>query len=332
MTEILNQIGQLFIVGFPGETPPPAFLDFIRERQIGGIILFEDNCATHQQAKENILTIKAQFDATMPFVAVDQEGGRVCRLKGAPAEFRAPFDYGSKGDFEHFSEDYTRAALFMESLGINLNLAPVCDIFINDENECLADRCFGTSAETVVPFVERAVAISKRAGLLSCLKHFPGLGAASIDPHQGPATADYDLLLWEQRERVPIAAGVQSGADLIMTTHLRLPKIDSQIATASREVVLNMIRQSLAFDGPVITDDLTMAGAAPLGDLGQRATAAFQVGHDLLLFGRDFEVAATAFDYFTDAVQRGEIPRPRLEVALRRVAGVKFKLDSPVLR
>jgi beta-N-acetylhexosaminidase len=332
MIDIIKQIGQLFILGFPGETPPGAFLEFIKERQIGGIILFGDNCVTHQRAKENIQMIKSQYDVTVPLIAVDQEGGRVCRLKGAPAEYRAASDYGKNNELEHFREDYTRAAVFMESLGINLNLAPVCDIWLNPKNSCLETRCFGGAVETVTPFVEQSVRISKKSGLLSCLKHFPGLGTASDDPHRQPATADYDELVWEQREKVPFLAGVQCGADMVMTTHVQVPNLDDVIVTGSHKIVTTMLRQRLSFDGLVITDDLLMSGASPLGDICERTVAAFEAGHDLLLFGQDFEEATQAYDYLLDAVQKGNISAERVQRSLGRIAGMKFKLDSPVLR
>ncbi len=332
MNDIIKQIGQLFIIGFPGETPSTVFLDFIRKRQIGGIILFEDNCATHQKAKENIQMLKSQYDLAVPFIAIDQEGGRVCRLKGAPVEYRSASDYGQNNELEHFQEDYTRAAVFMESLGINLNLAPVCDLFLNPKNHCLHTRCFGKSAEAVTPFVEQSVRISQKSGLLSCLKHFPGLGVVSTDPHHQPATAGYDVLIWEQRERIPFAAGVQSGADMVMTTHVHVPKYDESIATGSRRIVSTMIRQRLSFDGPIVTDDLTMSGAASLGDIGERTVAAFEAGHDILLFGQNFEAAAQAYDRLLNAIQRGEISLQRVRLSLERIAGLKFKLDSPVLR
>jgi beta-N-acetylhexosaminidase len=85
MTELKDKIGQLFIIGFPGDTPSEEFLDFIRSNRIGGIILFEDNCPTYTKTKDNIQRIQSQYETTVPFIAIDQEGGRVCRLKGAPA-------------------------------------------------------------------------------------------------------------------------------------------------------------------------------------------------------------------------------------------------------
>jgi len=220
----------------------------------------------------------------------------------------------------------------MESIGINLNLAPVADIFLNEGNTCLTNRCYGDTAGKVAVFVEAAVTTSKKNRLLCCLKHFPGLGAAVDDPHFQTPTAEYDEILWHQRERIPFAAGLEKGADMIMTTHVRVPAIDEQIVTGSKKIISTMLRQSLAFDGPVITDDLTMKGAAVLGDIGERTVAAFKAGHDLLLFGQDLEASMQAYDYFVNAYERGEIDEQRIEASLSRIAGIKFKLESTVVR
>lgn len=332
MSDYTKEIGQLFIVGFSGPEPSPPFLRFVKERHIGGVILFEENCPSHEKIRENIGLIRSVCGESAPFVAIDQEGGRVCRLRGAPAEIRSAWEYGQDGNIERFREEYERSVLVLEALGINLNFAPVCDIFLNDDNSCCEGRCFGRTPEAIEPFVVAAVEASRAAGVLSCLKHFPGLGASSVDPHKGTATADYDELIWSNRERIPFAAGVTAGADLIMTTHLLLPEFDDKIATGSRKIVEALIRQTLDFDGPVITDDLTMAGAQQLGEVGHRTLTAFEAGHDLLLFGRDFEQASQAIDYFCDCVRLGEVDEDRLQRALDRVSGIKFKLDRSVLR
>lgn len=328
MTEILKKIGQLFIIGFRERRPTSAFLNFVNEENIGGVILFKENCPTHQMIQKNIRQIKDHCSHNNPFIAVDQEGGRVCRVSGAPAEFAAPGLYATRYGLERFEEDYGRATLCLEKLGINLILGPVADIYLNEKSDCLRDRCFGSTAEDVIPFVEKAIDIAGDAGLLSCLKHFPGLGAARVDPHLETSEADYDELIWDQRERLPFAAGVERGADMIMTTHLRLPDIDNQIATASELIVSRLIRGGLRFDGPIITDDLSMKGAECLGRPGERALAAFKAGHDLLLFGQDFEEAMVAYDYFKEAVSRGELSAERITASLDRVAGLKFKLGK----
>jgi len=330
MSDLLQQIGQLFIIGFPGAKPPRPFMNFVAEEQIGGVILFEENCPSHDAVRATVAQIKGLYKGTTPFIAVDQEGGRVSRLRGAPAEFRDPAAYGFEGNTDHFREDYRRAAVFMESIGINLNLAPVCDLMTDKRNICLIGRSFGDDPREVSKFVEASVRTARASGLLSCLKHFPGFGASRIDPHEKTASIEYDEMIWEQRERIPFAVGVTAGADMVMTTHVRLEGYDDVIATASPKIIRDLLRQRLAFDGPVITDDLTMEGAAELGDIGTRTVAAFNAGHDILLFGRDYEQAARAFDFFHDSARRGEIPPERIRTALERVSGSKFKLDSTV--
>jgi beta-N-acetylhexosaminidase len=330
-SRLRKQVGQLFIMSFPGERPPAPFLSFVGEEQIGGIILFSDNCATHQMARQNIEQLKACYQSHSPFIAVDQEGGRVCRLKEAPVEFRAASAYLREG-VERFVEEYSRAAAYMEALGINLNLAPVADLYLDQNSSCLRDRCFGSSAEQVIPFIEASVRVAQENGLLSCLKHFPGLGSAMNDPHHQTSIATYDEVVWEQRDKLPFAAGVAAGADLVMTTHLLLPALDDTIVTGSSRIITGLLREGLGFDGPVITDDLTMKGAGALGNVGERTLAAFNAGHDLLLFGQNYEAAFEAYDYFTEALRRGEVNPDQVQMSLDRIAGIKFKLGRVALR
>lgn len=328
----LKQLGQLFIIGFPGEKPSKAFLNFIAEEEIGGVILFADNCITHSAARQNIERIRAQYGGRAPFIAIDQEGGRVCRLKGAPVEYRAASAYAEEGNIEHFIEEYSRAALYLEALGINMNLAPVADILLDPANTCIKDRAFGNTPGQVSLFVTASVKTSKAHGLISCLKHFPGFGAAKNDPHHTTAVADYDLATWQQRERIPFQSGIDAGVDMIMTTHMLLPALDDKVVTVSEQIITQLIRQDLGFDGPVITDDLGMGGASVLGDIGERTVAAFNAGHDLLLFGQDFDASMQAYDYFCEACRRGEVDPDRLRASLERVAGLKFKVGRSVLR
>jgi len=328
-----SKFGQFFMIGFKGITPSDSFLDFLKEEQIGGVILFEENCPNYDTIKQNIIKIKNCYRSVRaPFIAVDQEGGRVSRIRGIPAEIHAASYYGSKNLIERFVEDYTHSAVYMESVGISLNLAPVADIFLNSENNCLRDRCFSDDFNQVARFVEKSVEVARHNGLLCCLKHFPGLGAVAEDPHNEIPEADYDEKLWAQREKVPFLAGVRKGAEMIMTTHMRVPKIDDKIVTESEKIINLLIRKQLGFEGPVITDSLEMKGAAELGDPGEKAVKAFNAGHDILLFGQDLEESMDAFDYFDEACGRGEISESRIETALQRISGIKLKLDSNVLQ
>ena len=330
MSDRLSTVGQLFMVGFKGAYPEPDLLDFLRRHHIGGVILFGDNCQDHLRLREALAEIRTLYpEHSPPFVAVDQEGGRVCRIKGSPGEYRAPTEYGSRRRPHAFVEDYARSAEYLAYLGVNLNLAPVADIFLNEANDCLRDRCFGTDPAQVSEFVARAVSVSHRHRLLCCLKHFPGLGAAAIDPHQSSAKVDCDLPTWLARERQPFEVGIQAGADMIMTTHVLVPALDNVIATGSARVV-SLLRDDLGFNGPVITDELSMSGAATLGDIGERAITAIQAGHDIVLFGQELELTREAFAQVMAAVESGRIETPRLLEAAERVARIKLRMGNMV--
>lgn len=321
-------LGQLFVIGFTGASPSRPFLNFIKEEQIGGVIFFEVNCPSAEQTRLNIETIRGTMKLAPAFIAIDQEGGRVVRLRGIPAEYKAAGEYAKLGSVERFIEDYSRSAGYLESLGFNLNLAPVADLELNSDNKCTIGRCFGSRPEQAEPFIRASIQVAHSNGLLACLKHFPGLGASGIDPHLAVASADYDRTIWHQRERKPFAAGLDAGADMVMTTHLRLPALDNRIVTGSKLIVEDLLRGELGFDGPVITDDLSMSGADDLGTLGERTVAAFNAGHDLLLFGQQYEATMSAYDYFCDAVASGEVNPERVKQALERVSGLKYRLES----
>lgn len=327
-----ENIGRLFIAGYRGVHAPESFLELIRRRRLGGVILFEDNCRSYQSLLKSIAAIKRQYTDSPPFIAIDQEGGRVSRLRGVPAEIKPPAEYGRFVAAESYAEDYGRAMVYMESLGINLNLAPVCDLFLNPDNTCLEGRSFGATPDAAIPFVQTSIRLARRNGLLSCAKHFPGFGAAAADPHVASSSADYDLNTWSGREMKVFEAAIAAGVELVMTTHMRLPKIDnSTIATGSHHIVDHMLRVMLNFEGPVITDDLCMGGAAELGDIGTRTIAAFMAGHDLLLFGQDTDQAVEAMDAFAAAVDNGRIPKERLRRSLERIASVNCTLGNKVI-
>ncbi len=331
MKNINELIGQLFIIGFKGEAPSTSFLNFFSEEKIGGAILFKDNCMTHEQVRKNCELLTTASSDKHPFIAVDQEGGRVCRISGSPVEIAAPKTYAESYGISRFTDDYSRSMLYLESLGVNMNLAPVCDIFVNDKNSCLDGRCFGKTADEVVPFIKKAVEVSKKSHVLSCLKHFPGLGDAVIDPHKETTVSHYDESTWEQRERIVFENGIAVGADMVMTTHIKLPKFDDEIATGSKVIIERLLRQRLLFNGVVITDDLQMHGADCLGEIGERTIKAFQAGHDLLLFGQDSDSAMEAFEHFRGAYNRGEISEERIKKSLERISALKFKIANSVL-
>lgn len=327
MSTLTEQIAELLIVSYRGDHPPKEFLQFLERHQVGGVIFFADNAPTRKQLSASLDAIRAMYDIDHPpILGIDQEGGRVSRLADEASQFKTASEYGFEHDTDAFIKDYQRVATYLAELGLNLNFAPVTDLALNPNNECLDGRCFSDDPDRAAELVAVSVQVAHRAGLLSCLKHFPGLGAAAIDPHYQATQADYDLELWRSRERIPIAAGLAAGADLVMTTHLKVPALDSEMATASARVIGELLRDDLEYDGPVVTDDLTMGGASPLGDYGARAVTALQAGHDLLLFGQDQAAPRKAIQAVEQAVRGGQLERNRIEQARRRVRNLKRHL------
>jgi len=327
---MIERIGQLFIIGFDGAKPPDDFVEFMVSENIGGVILFEKSCTPHANAERLIKDINA-VSPRVPFIAVDQEGGRVCRFRGAPAEYPSPSKFKSRSDLESYAEQFSRAAYYIHSLGVNLLLGPVADLGLNDKNECLRGRTFGKNPAHVIPYIEKTIKICRRIGLLTCLKHFPGLGAASQDPHHKLATADYDLQTFLNREALTFKAGIDLGADMVMSTHILLPKLDSRMATESEVIVNLFLREKLNFDGVAISDDLLMKSFGASENYGERALRAFKAGHDILLFGPDFDAAKSAIAHFKQAYRDGEIDDERLTISLDRISGIKSKLTSSVI-
>lgn len=327
---MLDKIGQLFITGFDTPEPSDEFLEFYSSENIGGIILFENNCTPHYLAESTTKSIIDASSDMVPLVGVDQEGGRVCRLRGAPAEYKSASDYGKNNELDLYEEQFSRAAYYIHSLGVNLLFGPVADIELAD-NKCLEGRTFGKKAATVIPFVEACIQICRKVGLLSCLKHFPGLGAAENDPHKKISVADYDYQTFLNREAVTFKAGIDSGADMVMSTHMILTHLDPRIATESEIVIEQMLRDKLNFDGIAITDDLLMHGADSLGSYGERALKAFNAGHDILLFGKNYKATSEAIAYFKKKYREGKINKTRLKASLERISGIKSKLTLPVL-
>jgi len=325
-----DKLGQLFITGFEGETPSDDFRKFFISESIGGLILFEEQCNPHNRAEGTIRKLGAESEIH-PMFAVDQEGGRVCRFKGAPADYGAASDYGKTGDLNLFIEQFNRAAHYIHSLGINLILGPVADLHLDDNNTCLEGRTFGTNPARIIPFIESSIKISHKAGLLTCVKHFPGFGAAKIDPHKSLSRASYNYQTFINREALTFQAALEFDSDMVMTTHLVVPGIDANPATVSKVVVDILLRDTLNFDGIAITDDLTMLGAEVMGSVGERTLKAFNAGHDLLLFGRDYRMAHEALEYFRKAYNKGLIDEDRLKTSLERVSGIKSKLAVSAL-
>lgn len=336
-------IGQMLMVGFRGtelhEGDP--FLGLVGDFHLGGVVLFDYDVPS-QSPVRNIassaqvirLTAQLQSAARTPLlIAIDQEGGKVARLKekhGFPATLSAG-ELGRR-DEESLTRSSARAtADLLVHLGINLNFAPVLDLAVNSDNPVIAalERSYGADSDRVLRHGRWTIEEFHQAGLLSAVKHFPGHGSSREDSHLGLPDVTRE---WNPTELEPFRRLIQEQLpDMVMMAHLYNANWDSRYpATLSRNVVSTMLRQELGFQGVIISDDMQMGAIVQNYTLEKGIERAVEVGIDILLFANnssyDPEIASKAFNILRDLVDRGVISQERIQKSYLRISKLKLKL------
>jgi beta-N-acetylhexosaminidase len=318
-------VGQLVVAGFSGSAPSPALLDRIREGRIGGVLLYSRNLSAGGTAALAATLQEAAADAGRPqlLVAVDQEGGGVKRLPGAPSlapnQMESPLVARAQG---------LATARNLEANGINVDFAPVLDI---DHGGFIAPRTFAASpaavSRTGVAFAQGLA----EGGVAATVKHFPGLGYARSTTDRGPvnvnatqAELDADL--------APFRAAIAADVPLVMVSTAVYPALGNSVpAATSRVIVRQLLRERLGYRRVVITDSLDTPGVSPFYDPGEAAVRAIAAGADLTLepgagSKHPLTDSDSAYRALLAAARSGELPRSRVLSAYRRVFVLKKKI------
>lgn len=343
---IEDKIGQLFLLGFQGdiidENHPVAF--DIRHRNLGGVILFDrrltgnggpNNIVSASQVRA-LTTSLQEFSTTPLLIAVDQEGGKVRRLKpelSFPATTSAA-ELGQKNDRILTTIHALTTADTLHSLGINLNLAPVIDLNAFDQNPVIGrlDRSFSSSPDIVSTHAGAWIKAHNSRKVLSCLKHFPGHGSSRTDSHLGFTDISET---WQPEELLPYKKLIVQGlADTIMTGHLFHRSLDPDYpATLSPRIIGNLLRHELGFNGVVISDDLQMKAITSRYGLEEAVCLALAAGVDLLIIGNNLEVnpdiLARLIPAILQAIRTGKLTEERIHEAWMRVQQLKKKVFTP---
>lgn len=331
------------MVGFRGARPDECatIVRDIREHQVGSVILFDQemadgtakrrNIEAPAQVKELVTYLQAQA-ATPLLVAIDQEGGRVNRLK-PDYGFPESVSQEELGRLDDRKETYRRGAqtaTTLAGLGINFNLAPVVDLDANPDNPIIKGkkRSFSADPEVVARHAAEVVKAHRAHGIVTCAKHFPGHGSARGDTHVGFVDV---TATWHERELLPFQRLIEAGlCDAIMSAHVFNAKLDPERpATLSRAVLTGILRERLGFRGVVLSDDMEMKAISSRYGLENSVPAAIEAGVDLLCFGNnlsfDPDIAPKAIEILARAVETGRIPEERIEQSYQRVLAVKRK-------
>ncbi|MBC7368112.1 MAG: glycoside hydrolase family 3 protein [Undibacterium sp.] len=342
-----EKIGQLLNVGFRGRAPSEsdAIVRDIREHHVGGVILFDQEMAggtidsgprrrnIESPAQVKALIAHLQSHAAIPLlVSVDQEGGRVNRLKPAYG-FPASISHQELGELDRPAETYRHAeatAQTLAELGFNLNLAPVVDLDAHPDNPIIKGRrrSFSADPAAVARHAAEFVRAHRAHGVLTCAKHFPGHGSATGDTHLGLVDV---TATWHERELIPFQQLIAQGlCDVIMTAHVFNAKLDpDHPATLSKKIITGILREKLGYDGVITSDDMEMKAISSHYGLENSVPAAIEAGIDVLCFGNNLTydpgIGGKAIAILARAVESGRISEERIDVSYQRVLALKRK-------
>ena len=266
------------------------------------------------------------------FTAVDEEGGIVTRLSGNPAfdlpQYPSMASIGETGDPANARAVGSTIGGYLGKFGFNLDFAPVADVNTNPNNPVIGRRAFSSDPAVAADMVSAAVEGFHDAGILCCLKHFPGHGDTDTDSHYGCAVTEKAWEELQECELLPFLRGMEAGADMVMVGSITTPNIteDGLPASLSYEMITGYLREELGYDGVVITDSLSMGAVADYYSAGEAACKAIEAGADIVLMPTDLREAYEAVE---QAVQDGDISEGRLDESVLRI--LRLKMDSGIL-
>ena len=318
-TDLQRRIGQLVVAGFAGVTLPVELRAIAREFDLGGVILFARNVEAPLQVAEVAYEVK-QLSDVPPWVSVDQEGGRVQRLRAPFTEWPPPASLGRCGD-PKLAERFARAlARELRAVGITMDYAPVLDVLTNTSNPVIGDRALSDDPAEVARLGAVLIGALQAEGVAACGKHFPGHGDTSRDSHLELPVVEHEPDRLQAVELLPFRAASEAGAAAIMTAHVRYPALDEAApATLSRTVVTDLLRGELGYDGLVVTDDMAMGAIAKHRAAAPAAVEAIGAGCDLVLLCEPDPAAQVAvIEGLIHAVEDGSLPEQRVAEALGR--------------
>lgn len=316
-----EKIGQMFLACCPSSKQ----ISDIMQYRPGGYLLFSSDFAD-KTADEVRAAIQSYQDASVipMLIATDEEGGTVVRVSKNPALRSSPFAspqelYGT-GGMQLVLEDAEEKSRLLKSLGINVNMAPVCDVSENPE-DYIFERTLGKNAVETAEYIRQTVSVMEQQQIGSVLKHFPGYGSCG-DTHSGLVTDNRPMETFMQSDFLPFSAGIESGSGAVLVSHNIVSCMDPDNPASLSPAVHDILRNTLGFEGVIITDELSMGAIAGYISPEEAAVKAVLAGNNLIC----------SFDYrkqipaVIEAVENGEIPVSLVDDSVRRILRWKASL------
>ena len=328
--EMKKKIGRLFMLGIPGERISEEYKQFCEEHYCGNFCISAANASTLEglcAMTGELRELAHRSAGEYPFISIDQEGGRVTRFYEGAAMLANAMNYAAiRADAAKMTEVGLRLGKILRALGCNINNAPVLDVNIDPMNPIIGTRSY---SDDPLKVAELGVGFSgglEEAGVITAVKHFPGHGNVSADTHLATAVNRVDGDTLRRTEFVPFRKAFEAGAGATMTAHVSFSAFGEKPATLSREIVTDLLRGEMGFDGVVITDSLIMRAIANAYPKGEAAVLAVEAGCDQLLyypFKKDF--VEEAINALYAAVESGRILEARIDESCERIARQKKK-------
>lgn len=305
----------------------------LEEHPVGGLIYFAQNLKDPDQTRtmlENTQEYASARSGFPIFLSVDEEGGQVARVGSNPAfgvpEIGNMSEVGAGGDTQEAYETGSTIGAYLKDLGFNMDAAPDADVLTNPANEVVKYRSFGSDPELVSRMAAAELKGLNDQGIIGMYKHFPGHGGTTADSHEGYVYVEENLEELKSGALVPFQDGADNGLRVIMVSHIACPEVtgDNTPATLSRQLVTDLLRENMGFDGLVITDALNMGAITEQYSSGEAAVAALNAGVDMLLMPADFQAA---YDGVMAALENGELTEERIDESVRRILEIKLGME-----
>ena len=321
-------IGSLMVISWRGAVGWNVVGPLLRRDRIGGVLLFTPNFggtpAGVRVWSDRLQQLARSECSEHPIlVMLDEEGGEVANVK---AKFAPPWPSTmATGGPSRVRELERINGAGLRSAGVDLNLAPVADVRTNPLDDVIGDRSFGGSPKLVAPLVAAAVRGLHDGGVGATVKHFPGLGGAAGDPHVAIPTDHETLAQWQAVQLPGFKAGIDAGADAVMTTAVYVPGLGAGSTPALfSKTIVNRLRTQLGFKGVVMSDSLSMYGIGQRWTLQQAAVMALAAGNDMLLLGNgDPSYEASAIAAVRAAVVSGRLSWAQIHASALRVNALR---------
>ncbi|MBW2061733.1 MAG: beta-N-acetylhexosaminidase [Deltaproteobacteria bacterium] len=336
MTEnaLSDLVGRMLMIGFDGEDLSREVRDLLFDVRPGGIILFKRNVGGGPAQMARLISgcqdlSMNEFGRPL-LVAIDQEGGPVRRLDAPFSVLASQREMAEKLNREEVRALGSTSGRELVSVGINLNLTPVLDLRTDPEATLMAERSFGPNPEVAASLGTALIEGHADTGVLTCAKHFPGIGDVHLDPHQDLPRVEHSFDRLKSVEIFPFKKAVENGVACVMTAHVSFPDLDPDWpGTLSRKILTDLLREEMGFTGLILTDDLEMGAVVRHYQLGPAAVRSVMAGADMMLICHRPDRMRQAREALLEAVRQGEISRDRLQATSVRLDKTLKKIPRP---